>query len=214
MRTASVLSRASIALAGGLVAVGLFAPLAAAAADNPVTFACQATPPIGGAQTFNLGAGVNATAPASVAAGSQFTVTLAPDALTVPTTVSGYGIQSISDIQLTVPVPTNSTLVGESLSGGSGIDPSTASVAVNGNDLVVTVTDSVAGGRTFTLPALTLTLTAGASGSTIQTSVAGTGYGDPGLTFNATVPVAFFTVNVPTSCYPATAQALSSTTVD
>ncbi|MGF1431634.1 hypothetical protein [Kitasatospora sp. LaBMicrA B282] len=212
MRSKSLLSRAAITLAGGVAAFGLFAPIAAAA-DNPVTFACQATPPIGSAQNFNLSAGVNATAPDSVAAGSQFTVTLAPDALTVPTTVSGYSIQSISNIQLTIPIPANATLTGESLSGGSGIDPSTASVSVNGNDLVVTVTDSVAGGNTFTLPALTLDLTAGASGSTVQTTLAGTGYSDPGLTFSATVPVAFFTVNVPTACYPATPQVLSSTSV-
>ncbi|MDH6118501.1 dehydratase [Kitasatospora sp. GAS204A] len=212
MRTKSVLSRASIALAGGLAAVGLLAPIASAA-DNPVAFACQATPPIGSAQTFSLGAGVNATAPSSVAAGSQFTVTLAPDALTVPTTVSGYSIQSISNIQLTIPVPAGATLVGESLAGGSGIPDGSGSVAVSGSNLVITVNASVAGGGTFTLPALSLTLQAGASGSTITTSVAGTSYADPGLTFDATVPVAFFTVNVPTTCYPATAQTLSTTTV-
>jgi dehydratase len=207
----SALARASVVLAGGLAAVGLFAPIASAA-DTPVTLACQATPPIGSAQTFNLNAGVNATAPATVAASSQFTVTLAPDALTVPTSVSGYSIQSISNIKLTVPVPANATLTGESLSGGSGFSGS-ASVAVKSGAVVVTVSGSVGGGGTFTLPALTLKLTAGASGSVITTSLAGSSYSNPGLTFSATVPVAFFTVNVPTACYPATAQTLSSTTV-
>lgn len=212
MRMPPRLSRASVVLAGSLAAFGLFAPIASAA-DTPVSFACQATPPIGSAQTFNLAAGVNATAPASVAAGSQFTVTLAPDALTVPTTVSGYSVRSISNIKLTIPVPAGATLDGESLSGGAGINTSTASVAVNGGNLVITVTGSVAGGSTFTLPALTLTLTAGASGSTVQTALGGTSYSDAGLTFSATIPVAFFTVNVPTACYPATASVLSSTTV-
>ncbi|MFD4399171.1 cyclase [Kitasatospora sp. NPDC058478] len=207
----SALRRASVVLAGGVAAVGLFAPTAAAA-DTPVVLACQATPPIGSAQTFNLNAGVNAAAPATVAAGSQFTVTLAPDALTVPTTVGGYSIQSISNIVLTVPVPANATLTGESLTGGSGYSGS-ASVAVNNGNVVLTVNGSVDGGGTFTLPALTLNLAAGASGSVISTSVAGTSYANPGLTFTATVPVSFFTVDVPTACYPATAQALSTTTV-
>lgn len=147
-------------------------------------------------------------------AGSQFAITLAPDALTVPTTVSSYSVQSISDIQLTIPIPAGATLDSESLSGGTGIDPTTASVAVSGNNLVVTVTDSVVSGNTFTLPALTLNLTVSASGSTVQTTLGGTSYSDAGLTFSATIPVSFFTVNVPTTCYPATASVLSSTTVD
>lgn len=210
MRTKSALSRVPIALAGALAAVGLFAPVASAA-DTPIVLACQATPPIGSAQTFQLDAGVDATAPATVASGSEFAVTLAPDALTVPTSVSGYSVQSISNIQLSVPVPANATLVGESLSGGSGIG--SASVAVKGGNVVVTVQAKVAGGHTFTLPALTLRLTAGASGSTITTSLAGTSYTSPGLTFSAAVSVAFFTVNVPTACYPSTALVLSSTTV-
>ncbi|MCX4745766.1 hypothetical protein OG455_09560 [Kitasatospora sp. NBC_01287] len=212
MRNTSVLSRAAAALVGGLAAVALLAP-AASAADTPVDFACQATPPIGSAQTFDLAAGVNATAPANVAAGSQFTITLAPDALTVPTTVSGNTIRSISNIKLTVPVPAGATLVGESLAGGAGLPAGSTSVAVSGGNLVLTVNGSVAGGKSFTLPALTLTLKAGAAGTTVQTSLAGTGYSNPGLTFTATVPVAFFTVNVPTACYPSTAQVLSSTTV-
>ncbi|MFI9273296.1 hypothetical protein ACIGXM_21625 [Kitasatospora sp. NPDC052896] len=213
MRKTSLLRRAPIVLAGGLaIAAGLCAT-PASAADTAVDFSCQATPPIGSAQTFDLNAGVNATAPDSVAAGSQFSITLAPDALTVPSTVSGYSIQSINDIQLTIPIPANATLLGESASGGSGIDPSGTSVAVNGNDVVITVNSSVAGGSTFTLPALTLNLQAGASGSTVQTTLGGTSYTDPGLTFTATVPVAFFTVNVPTTCYPASSQTLSTTTV-
>ncbi|MGK4585154.1 cyclase [Kitasatospora sp. HPMI-4] len=212
MRTRSLLTRVSTVLAGGLAAAGLLAP-PASAADTPLALACQATPPIGSAQNLTLNAGVNATAPATVAAGSQFSITLAPDPLTVPTSVSSYTLQSISNIQLTVPVPANSTLVSESVSGGSGIDPGSASVAVNGNDVVMAVSSSITGGSTFTLPALTLNLTAGASGSTVQTALGGTGYSDPGLTFTATVPVSFFTVDVPTACFPSPQAVLSSTSV-
>ncbi|MDH6125344.1 cyclase [Kitasatospora sp. GP82] len=210
MRTTSVLPRVSIVLAGGLVAAGLFTP-PASAADTSVDLACQATPPIGSAQTFSLHAGVNATAPGTVASGSQFSVTLAPDPLAVPTSVSGYTLKSISDIQLTVPVPANTTLIDESIAGGS--DPGSASVTVNGGNVIVTVTGPIAGGSTFTLPALTLDLTAGASGSTVQTALGGTSYSSPGLTFTASVPVGFFNVDVPTACFPSSNEILSSTSV-
>ncbi|KJK55800.1 hypothetical protein [Saccharothrix sp. ST-888] len=210
MRFTSVLPRVALVLIGGLVTAGLVAP-PASAADTPVDLACQATPPIGSAQTFDLHAGVNATAPDSVAAGSRFSVTLAPDPLTVPTSVSGYTLKSISGIRLTVPVPANATLVGESITGGT--NPGSASVAVSGSDVIVTVNSSIAGGSTFTLPALTLDLTAGAAGSTVQTALGGTSYASPGLTFTATVPLGFFTVQVPTACFPSSQQILSSTNI-
>ncbi|MGE7437493.1 cyclase [Kitasatospora sp. NPDC001175] len=210
MKTRSALTRVLTVLAGGLATAGLLAP-PASAADTSLSLACQATPPIGSAQNFTLHAAVTATAPQTVAAGSQFSVTLAPDPLTVPTSVSGYTLQSISNIQLTVPVPANTTLVDESVSGGT--DPGSASVTVNGGNVVVKLSSSIAGGSTLTLPALTLDLTAGTSGSTVQTALGGTDYSNPGLTFTATVPIAFFTVDVPTACFPSPQAVLSSTSV-
>ncbi|MBY8885563.1 cyclase [Streptomyces sp. PTM05] len=212
MRPGSVLARFSLVGAAALAAAGLAAG-PALAADTPVGFSCQATPPIGGAQTFSLDAGVNGTAPATVAAGSAFTVTLAPGALTVPTSVSGYTVSSISGIKLSVPVPSGAALTGESLSGGSGAG-SGASVAVQGGNVVVTVPGPVSGGATFTLPTLTLDLTAGASGGSVTTAIAGSGYANPGLTFNASVSVSFFKVNVPTACYAPASPALTTTAVD
>ncbi|MEY9964922.1 dehydratase [Streptacidiphilus sp. MAP12-16] len=212
MTSRFVVARLPMALAAGLALVGL-AVGPASAADTPVTLACQATPPVGSAQTFSLSAGVNATAPASVVTGSEFSVALAPDALTVPSAVSGYTVNSISNLQLTVPVPANATLNGESLSGGSGYGSGTPSVAVSGGNIVVTVPGPIAGGSTFTLPQLNLDLTAGASGTTVQTQLTGSSYSSPGLTFTASVPVFFFTVSVPTACYPSPSPVLSSTSV-
>jgi dehydratase len=210
MRSTSVFRSLPVVLVGGLATIA-FAAGPASAADTSVNFDCQATPPIGSAQDFTLAADVTGTAPASVTAGSAFQVTLAPGSMTVPSSVNGYTVNSISNIQLDLPVPANATLTGESLSGGSGLG-GTPSVSVSGGDIVVTVPGSVSGGSTFTLPTLTLDLTAGSSGSTIATEIAGTSYSDPGLTFTANV-TDIFSVNVPTACYPSPSPTLTSTSV-
>ncbi|MGW1895136.1 cyclase [Streptomyces sp. NPDC002004] len=204
--------RLRTAIVGGLALAGL-TMTPASAADAPLAFACQAKPPVGSAQTFDLSAGVEATAPESVASGSSFNVALAPQPLTVPGSVSGHTVKSIKNIQLTAAVPANATLTGESLSGGSNLGSGTPSVTVRGDDIVMTVPGPISGGSTFTLPTLTLNLTAGASGTTVDTRLVGTGYDDPGLTFTASVPILGFTVSVPTSCYPSPNPVLSSTAV-
>lgn len=212
MKSTFLLSRLPVVLAGGLALAGL-AVAPASAADTSLSIACQATPPIGSAQDFTLAEGVNATAPASVAAGSSFTVSLAPDALTVPSSVSGYTVKSIGSVKLTVPVPANATLTKETLSGGSGLGSGTPGVAVSGGNIVLTVPGPIGGGSTFTFPAITLTLTAGASGKTVTTQLGGSSYSSPGLTFTASVPILFFTASVPTACYPSSSPVLSSTSI-
>lgn len=204
--------RLPITAAAGLALAGLLASPASAAGTS-LNLACQAKPPIGSAQTFNLAAGVDATAPSSVASGSSFNITLATEQMTVPGSVSGYTVKSIKNIVLKAPVPAGATLNGVSLSGGSGTGSGSPSVAVSGGQIVMTVPGPINGGATFTLPALTLALTAGASGSTVQTQLAGTSYSNPGLTFTASVPILFTTVSVPTSCYPSPNPVLSTTTV-
>ncbi|WP_432021180.1 hypothetical protein [Streptomyces sp. 1222.5] len=140
-------------------------------------------------------------------------MTIAPDALTVPGSVGGYTVKSINALRLTMPVPANATLLGVTLSGGSGLG-STPSVAVNGTNIVLSVPGPIGGGQSFTLPAVTLQLQAGATGTTITTQLGGNSYSDPGLTFNASVPVWIFTLNVPTACYPQPNPVLSSTRVE
>lgn len=212
MRPMSALSRLPLALLGGLAAVGLIAA-PASAADVPIDLACQATPPIGSPQTMNISAGVDGTAPDTVQSGSAFDVTLAPDAMTVPGSVSGYTVKSINNLKLSVPVPANATLAGETLTGGSGLGSGTPTVAVSGGNVVVTVPGPINGGSSFTLPTLTLNLTAGEAGNTIETRVAGTSYASPGLSFTASVKVSIFTVSVPTSCYPSPSPVLTSTAI-
>ncbi|MEU8589431.1 cyclase [Streptomyces sp. NPDC048664] len=212
MTPRSLCLRIPVAAAAGLALTGLLAGPASAAGTS-LTFACQAKPPIGSAQTFSLAAGVDATAPATVASGSAFTVSLATQPMTVPGSVSGFTVKSIKNIVLKAPVPAGATLNGVSLSGGSGTGAGTPGVTVSGGQMVMTVPGPISGGATFTLPALNLALTAGPSGGTVRTQLSGTDYNNPGLTFTATVPILFTNVSVPTSCYPSPNPVLSTTTV-
>ncbi|MGW7825163.1 cyclase [Streptomyces puniciscabiei] len=211
MGSLSTRRRISVALAAA-AALGAFAASPAAAQDMPLPLQCQASPSFTSPQTFSLNAGVNATAPATVASGSTFNVAIAPDALTVPGSVGGYTVKSISGLKLSMPVPANATLVNATLSGGSGLG-STPSVAVSGNNIVLSVPGPIAGGQSFTLPVVTLQLKAGAAGTAISTQLSGSSYANPGLAFTASVPVWIFTMNVPTACYPSPNPVLSSTTV-
>ncbi|MFJ4013214.1 cyclase [Streptomyces sp. NPDC090026] len=208
----SALSRVPATAAGALALAGL-AAAPASAAGTVVGLDCQAKPPVGSAQTFDLDAEVEATAPVSVASGDSFTITLATQQMTVPSSVGGYTVKSLKSIKLTAPVPENAALNGVTLSGGSGTGPGEPTVSVGGGTIVLTVPGPINGGADFTLPALTLDLTAGPSGGTVETRLSGTGYNDPGLTFTASVPILFVTVNVPTSCYPSPNPVLSSTSI-
>ena len=200
------------ALAAGLAVVGLAAGPASATAV-PVPLNCQATPPIGPAQSLSLTAGVNGTAPAAVRAGSAFTITLSPAPMAVPGSVSGYAVRSISDLRLSLRIPANATLTGESLSGGSGYGPGMPTLSVGGDRLVATVPGPIPGGAMVTLPTLTLRLVAGGTGGSITTRLAGTGYGDPALSFSTGVQVSILTIAVPTGCYASPNPVLTSTSV-
>jgi dehydratase len=212
MRSISSPVRLTSVLAAG-AALGVLTAAPATAQDAPLPLQCQASPPIISPQTFSLSAGVNAAAPSSVPSGSAFSVSIAPDALTVPGSVGGYTVGSISGLTLAMAVPSNAALDSVTLSGGSGLGDAAPSVSVSSQSIVLSVPGPIAGGASFTLPEVTLQLTAGASGATIDTQLAGSSYSDPGLTFTASVPLGFFTLSVPTACYPAPNPVLTSTAV-
>jgi dehydratase len=187
------------------------ASVAANAVTQTVTYDVQST---AAGQTVNstLSVGVDTTAPATVAPGSAVSVVLAPQPLTVPSSAGGHTINQIQNIALKIPVPTNSTFVSATLSGGAGLGSAAPSVAQSGGVVTVTVPGPIAGGATFTLPTLTLGLTAGSSG-TITTQLAGTSFSDPGLTFTAVVSVLGFPVNAPSNGFPNPNPVLATTTI-
>jgi dehydratase len=200
----------------GITALALLPALgttiAAHADSQTITYNIQASA-IGQTATSTLSVPVNTTAPASVAAGAPLSIVLAPGAITVPTTVSNYTLKQLQNIALQVPVPANSSYVSASLSGGSNLGSGKPTVSESNGVVTATVPGPIPGGATFTLPTLTLNLTAGGSGSTIQTQLAGTSYSSPGLTFVAVVSVLGFNVNANAVGYPSPNPVLATTTV-
>jgi dehydratase len=205
-----------VSMAGAIALVAAVAVAApASAATVPVTFNCEAHPPVGSPTQFTLDSTIQADAPATVAAGATFEATLAPDALVVPTQTAGYNVNELKDLTLQIPVPANSTYQAATLTGGSNLGTGTPTVDEADNVVTVTVPGPLAGGSTVTLPVLHLTLVAsGAAGTTIETHLAGTSYIDPGMRFVANVQVSFFTVDVPTSCFANPAPTFTSTTIE
>lgn len=186
--------------------------IAAHADTQTINYDIQASA-LGQTVTSTLQVPLTTTAPSSVASGGDVSDVLAPGEITVPSSVSGYTISQIQDVTLEVPVPANSTYVSGTLSGGSNLGSGTPTVAESNGVVTVTVPGPIAGGATFTLPTLTLDLTAGASGSTISVQLSGTSYSDPGLTFTAVVSVFGFSIDASVVGYPDPSPVLATTTV-
>ncbi|GGN80511.1 hypothetical protein ATM97_22355 [Nocardia sp. MH4] len=83
-------------------------------------------------------------------------------------------------------------------------------VATSGGNVVLTVPGPIAGGTSFTPPAVTINVTAGAAGTPITSKYAGTSYASPGMTMTTNVS---FVGNVATSCYPNPSPTLTTTNV-
>ncbi|MGP3982420.1 cyclase [Streptomyces sp. KR80] len=197
----------SAALAAGAAALTLLlAPTTAHAAVVPITFDCEARPPIGDPRPSTQTSEVDATAPASGAPGGAFDIRLAPGVMSVPTDVEGYKVKEIKDIKQYTAI-TGASINSARLDGGS--HPSSASVS--GSKIAVSIPGPVPGGSTLTPPVLTASVTAGESG-TVVSKVAGTSYSDPGLTFTAVVS-AGFDVDVPVSCFPNPSPELTNTAI-
>ena len=201
---------AVVALAG-LSALGL-ASGAQAAASTAVTYDVQANA-LGQTGDFTVDATVSGSAPSSVAADSSLAVSLSVGSITVPTSADGFTVKQIQGIALEIPVPADSTYDSASLAGGSGYGSGTPSVSESGGVVTIDVPGPISAGTTFTLPTLTLNLTSGASGGTIATTLSGTSYSDPGLTFTAVISVIGISIDASSAGYPSTAPTLTSTTI-
>ncbi|WP_232850849.1 hypothetical protein [Nocardia acididurans] len=113
---------------------------------------------------------------------------------------------NISNLKMTWPVPANSTLVSATVSGGTVA----GTVSTAGGNIVLTVPGPIAGGTTFTPPAVTINVTAGAAGTPITSKYAGTSYASPGMTMTTKVAIVG---NVATACYPNPSPTLTTTSV-
>ena len=199
----------------GVLAAALFPVLgtvSGAQAATAVTYNLQGTA-VGQTANFTVTAQAGGSAPSTVAAGATFSAALSVGSIHVPTSAGSYTLKQIQNIDLKLPVPAHSTYVSSSLSGGSNYGSGKPSVSQSGGVVTIVIPGPIAAGTTFTLPTLTLGLKAGASGSTINTTLSGTSYSNPGLTFTAVINVLFFTVNASVVGYPTTSPVLTSTKV-
>jgi dehydratase len=193
--------------AAALVIVG--APQALAVPVD-INFDCEADTPIG-AQTSSLAQTVDATAPATVAPGEAFDVVVDPAPNEVPAESNGFTVENVHTFTLKVPVPANATPTGVDLTGGSNLG-GTPTSSLDGDVLTIQFPGPIPGGSTFELPTITAHLTAGASG-TVESTLYGTSFDDPGLTFTAVVSTIIGDISAPTSCFPNPNPVLTSTTI-
>jgi dehydratase len=116
-----------LSIAGGLALTAMLtlSPAANAATRVPVTFDCRGRPPVGSPQQLTLSTSIQADAPATAGAGATFDVTLAPDAMTVPTTAGGYAVNNLRTLVLRVAVPQGASVRSATLSGGSNLGSGT-----------------------------------------------------------------------------------------
>jgi dehydratase len=206
----SVLRRAAIGtLATAAAVLALAQPASAAVHD--ITYDCQADTPLG-TENLSLNQTVDATAPATVAPGGALDVVVDPAPNQVPSEAAGYEVKEVHTFTLKVPVPTNSTLTGVDLTGGSGLGPNPPAWSEDGGIVTVTFSGPIAGGATFELPTITAHLTAGASGA-IDSSLYGSSYEDAGLTFTAVVSTFIGDISAPASCFPNPNPVLTSTAI-
>jgi dehydratase len=209
---ASVKRPLAVLALAGLSACGLATGARAAATGTSVTYEAQSSA-LGQTGDFTVNASVSGSAPSTVAADSSLAVSLSVGSITVPNCADGFTVTEIKGIALEIPVPADATYDSASVAGGIGIGFRTPSVSESGGVITIDVPGPIPAGTTFTLPTLTLDLTSGAAGGTIDTTLSGTSDGDPGLTFTAVLSFLGFGIGASSVGYPTTSPTLTSTTI-
>ncbi|MGI8310911.1 hypothetical protein [Saccharopolyspora hattusasensis] len=199
-----------------LSAATFVAPASAAspvAGEKPriLTYQCQGQTPLGPVNGFAYQDIARAIAPASVNANQSFSIVIEPARNSIPLHIDHRRVYSVRNIELKVPLPTNSTYLSHRLRDGYNTGP--VKVSVSGGYLVFRIPGPIRAGIPFKLPTLILNVQAGpAANGPVKTTLDGS----PGtslLTFDAKVRGRIITANVPTSCYPNPNQVLTSTAV-
>ncbi|WP_328334449.1 hypothetical protein OHA70_19190 [Kribbella sp. NBC_00382] len=186
-------------------------PVAEPAAAPTASYACRADTKFG-KHTFSLKQGVNAKVPASVRAGSGFTVAVDLKPGSLPAEVKGFKLKEVRDLTLRIPVPNNTWFISGRLIGGSGLG-STPTLEHSGRVITVRLAGPVPGGSAYQLPTLSVRLKAGAAGRVVKTRLQGTSFDDPGLTITAAIKWKFITIKSPVACYPNTNPTLTRTQI-
>ena len=157
-------------------------------------FDCQAA----GAVQVDVPGGVTVDAPATVEGGESFTIEYVIDQIDIPASSPPATINWVGGWNFRFTKPTNATVVGTSVSGGQGYSGD-ATVTDTGSHLEFAISGTAPALGTVDYPVISVDLVAdGPGGSFIETSIGGTSYGDPGLTFASSTNFGLVT----TVCYP------------
>jgi dehydratase len=203
------------------------APVAAA---TSTALACELTSSLSSSSsTQSLALSVTG-APSQSLPGATFTISIADQGETVPTTSLGNPVTTATSLRLALPVPVGSTFQSATLSGGSnvGTGATVAEVAdassPSGEDVVETVPGPIAAGQSFALPTIALTITASNTVGTVITTAlldvppvgAATASADPVLSEVLNTTSGGTAVPVSDTCWPASSPVspLSTTTVE
>jgi dehydratase len=151
----------------------------------------------------------------TVAAGSDFQVTLTPDPIQVPTEGGGYPIRNLNTVRVRFGVPAGATFVSATLSGGSNLGTGTPTVSHAGGIVTLSVPGQLAPGSTAVLPAVTVTLNAsGASGTVLDARFSGNSYDNPSIQFTAVVGVPFLgNISGTSKCFSPINPVVATTTI-
>lgn len=161
------------------------------------------------------------TSPQAVAPDGTATVKIVPEPFSFSGEPTAYGtVTRLSNLVWKVAVPANASLTSHTIDGWANVGAGTPTSSVNGGIVTISVPGPIAAStaaapNTATLPTLTLELAAtGATGSRVETKMAGTSYASPGLTFDTRVTgTVVGTINPSFSCFPVVNPALHSTLI-
>ena len=203
----------------GVATVLVLGALLAACDDPPTTkattvvFNCQATP--GGTDPDGLQPTYQVTAPQAVKPGAEYDMVVVPQVFTLNASSSGGTVTQLTNMVWRVEVPANATILSHSIAGWANVGAGTPTSTVSSGIISVTIPGPILPGNPATLPTITVRLQAtGALGSRIEPRIAGTSYGNPGVSFTARVDLGWLgTVDSALKCFPSPSPTLHSTLI-
>ncbi len=157
------------------------------------TWDCQAL----GSVQVDVPGGITVSAPAAVQQGEDFTLDYVIDPITIPASNSGISINWVGGWNFKFTMPTNSTFVSASVSGGQGYS-GVATVVESGGVIDFAISGTTPALGTVDYPIISVTMNTTGPGASIETSVAGTSYADAGFTFSSGTQIG----PVETRCFP------------
>ena len=214
MRTRPALRRLGLLGLAAILVVSLTSCDPALTVTTNVTFDCQIDPHHPFLSTFSddLVGGYDTTAPQAVGPDANFIVSITPKPFALNASTSGGTVSELSNVVWRISVPTNSTLVSQTIEGWANVGPGTPTSTVSGTTVTVTVPGPVPANVVSTFPTLKLVLKSSTTlGARMEPKFAGTSYASPGLSLGAKVTGTILgTLNPTLACFPSPNVALHS----